>query len=217
MRLSNHPTLSLLRKILPEAGTAGGSFIDSLPEPKGKSMTEMQSIRSNARQKAIRTTVQDLLEDIGTHNTPPLERGPQGNRIWPNGYTGSISYKGTVVLGTLCSRSIIRTVGIDVELDQYGGENLSHVASQDELPIMPSPKLSLLSAFSVKESVYKASYPIEQKPLDFNDVDITWGNTSDGINRGIAQTANRSFDVGCISDGDWVVSTAYLKKNDSVR
>ncbi|MFB1064842.1 4'-phosphopantetheinyl transferase superfamily protein [Natrinema sp. H-ect4] len=209
MNLLSHPTRSALENLLPEAYVAGGSFDESLPHPDEIPSQERLSLLQSTRSEAVTATVDDLLCSTGVEERAPLKKTSEGDRIWPNGYTGSVAHKGAVVLGVLIREDDCRSIGIDVELNQKGGKGLLHTAREGETPPNTGRELSLLAAFSTKEAVYKAYYPVKREVIDFDDVHLVWDRSSNDIDEGVAECPGSvEVDVQCAYQGSWIVSAA---------
>lgn len=211
MNLLSHPTRSTLENLLPEAYVAGGSFAESLPHPDDIPSEERLSLLQSSRSEAVTATVDDLLCSAGVEERAPLKKTSEGDRIWPDGYTGSLAHKGAVVLGVLTREDDCRSIGIDIELNQNGGKGLSHTAREEETPPNAGRELSILAAFSTKEAVYKAYYPVKREVVDFDDVHLIWDRSSKDIDEGVAECPRSvEVDVQCAYQGSWIVSTAQI-------
>lgn len=209
MNLESHPTKSALAGLLPDAHVSGGSFVEVLPDPDDFSPEERRRLLRTFRNKAVSSTVDELLQSIDARERSPLVKTPGGNRIWPDEYAGSVTHKEAVVLAALVPKRSARSIGIDIEINQIGGKGLSHTVNDEEIPPVDNDGLSVLSAFSSKEAVYKAYYPLKQQVLDFDDVCLRWegsrGNTIFGVGE---CPESEIFDVQCAIDDCWVISTA---------
>jgi 4'-phosphopantetheinyl transferase EntD len=209
MDLSKHPTKAALEGLIPEARVEGGTFNELLPDPHDVSIENGKSIIKDLRHEATKMTLNNLLDSFNIDIEPPLERRPKGNRVWPAGYVGSLTHKGTIVLGALVQRREFRSIGVDLELDQNGARDLSHVVTDGEIPPSPNTEVGFLAAFSVKESVYKAVYPIMGRDIGYDDVLISWNRRSEFGNEGVANCPESiEVKIKCAYAGDWVVSAA---------
>jgi len=211
VNLTTHSTKTALQRLLPNAKIGGGSFVDELPQPSRLSPTEARSKLKKTREEALSLTLNDLKNDIGFGEQFPPRKTHEGYRIWPDGYTGSLTYKGSILLGALVPNRDIESLGIDLEFDRNGGKGLSHVVNDGEIPDHTDSKSSTLGVFSSKESIYKAHYPIEKNEFGFEDVYIDWVETSPSLDYGIASCPNSvEIEVQCFYQGKWIVSTAQL-------
>jgi 4'-phosphopantetheinyl transferase EntD len=116
----------------------------------------------------------------------PIVPGPRGAPQWPRGVVGSITHcAGYRASAVACAREVV-TIGLDAEPhDRLPARVLGAVSSVQE-----RARLARLSArrpdvcwdrmlFCVKESVYKAWFPLTGRWLGFEDasVDIDPGGT----------------------------------------
>lgn len=108
-----------------------------------------------------------------------IPRGPDRAPRWPPGVVGSITHCEGLCVAVVARASNCVAIGIDAEsatpLEQDLYDTVCRLAEQDHflgLPVLPGtdwPKV----AFSVKESFYKAWFPVTGTPLEFTDVELT--------------------------------------------
>jgi len=108
-----------------------------------------------------------------------IARGADRLPLWPAGVVGSISHCDGMCVAVVAHASDYGAIGIDAELaaplDQDLYDSVCRPAERDQfqaLPPLPSadwPKV----AFSIKESFYKAWFPVTGTPLDFTEVELT--------------------------------------------
>lgn len=209
---TTHKTKSALQEVLPRAEVTGGSFISELPSLDQLSAQDARSELRTARAKARKVALNNVANRLDCRGESSIEKTPEGFRTWPDGYTGSVTHKGSIVLSAVVENRFIESLGIDLEFDHNGGEGLSHVVNRGELPDYADSKSSVLGIFSTKESIYKAYYPIKQDELNFNDVRIEWLNSSPSIDYGIAKCPKSiEIEVQCVYLDGWIVSTAQLR------
>src|SRR4051794_30497302 len=101
---SEHEVLPALRRLLPDAAVAGGSFAHWLPDPRSLPSSERRGAFSAAKAAATEECISHLLNGAGL---PPVSvvRQDDGQRRWPFGFVGSLSHEGTTVVGALASVS----------------------------------------------------------------------------------------------------------------
>ncbi len=127
---------------------------------------------------AGRVCAREALSRLGTPASGiprDADRLPQ----WPPGVVGSITHCDGLCVVVVAHASDCGAIGIDAEpvtpLDPDLHESVCRPAERDRfrgLPPLPGtdwPKV----AFSVKESFYKAWFPVAGTPLDFTDVELT--------------------------------------------
>jgi len=125
-----------------------------------------------------RRCARQALAALGIEDFPLL---PDGDRVpmWPEGLVGSISHASGYVAAAVTRRETFVGLGVDVErgepLDRNLVAKICRPAEIERFEGLPSPgngdwyKL----AFSAKESVYKAYYPLARTFLGFQDVEIS--------------------------------------------
>lgn len=129
---------------------------------------------------------------------PPagLPRGVRGEPRWPEGIAGSITHDDGHAAAAVCRVGRVRAVGIDVQRSRAISPGVARrvcrpaelVAATEllgglgEAPrVLVSPETLL---FSVKESVYKAWYPLTRLPLGFEDVEVLFDQETGGFGVG---------------------------------
>jgi enterobactin synthetase component D / holo-[acyl-carrier protein] synthase len=109
-----------------------------------------------------------------------IPSGPRGEPLWPDGVVGSITHCDGYRACALARASELTTIGVDAELDEPLPPGvLGDIALPQEREWIRSlaretPAVSwdrLL--FSIKESIYKAWFPLAQRWLGFEDAVVT--------------------------------------------
>ena len=160
------------------------------------------------QRRATGKCLTDLVASLGLSAVEPA-RLPSGARNWPEGYTGSVSHKGTTVVAAIAPTDLMRSIGIDIErLDSKGFPTIDGLDANEQ-PCDVSDSEGQLILFSVKEAVYKALNPIIGLPLDFTDVALSWCTTGSVCSSGIARACGVTLDVRfSVAVPSWVVSAA---------
>ncbi|EON92731.1 4'-phosphopantetheinyl transferase entD [Marinobacter lipolyticus SM19] len=114
-----------------------------------------------------------------------VPRGPLGNPIWPDSIVGSITHDRTHGAAVVGFDSELKGLGLDLieDPDQVTEDLINLIMFPDEQTLLRSlyPDLSPVSvAFSVKESVVKASSALVGRYMDL--LDIRLDCTSQGLN-----------------------------------
>ncbi len=108
-----------------------------------------------------------------------IPKGPAGEPLWPAGVVGSITHCAGYAAAAVAPRSQLLTLGIDAEPHEpLPDEVLALTASTAEIDHLDTlftadgrvPWGRLL--FCAKEALYKAWYPVQQRWLGFEDVDV---------------------------------------------
>src|SRR5579883_1679973 len=115
IELTTHETLDVLRQLAPEGIVAGGSFATWLPHPFTLAGEDRSAAFASARERAVNQCIRTLLPGVGISENTPVPTGDGGQREWPAGFRGSLTHKGTLVLGILAASSIAAMIGIDLE------------------------------------------------------------------------------------------------------
>ena len=211
MKLRSDPLLDEVARLAPEFTVSGGCFRHWLSNPSAVSPSDRNQYLERARADAINLCLNSLLKKARLPSKH-LNRQPSGARGWPSGYVGSISHKGTKVAAAIASTSIVRSIGIDIET-RSGTDQLIAIPGligKHELP----PELTVggeVILFSTKEAIFKASSSVLARPLDFEDVSLSWTKISDGSLCGVGRCDEITFDVRCSTAvPSWIVSVALL-------
>ena len=121
-----------------------------------------------------RTLARNALRRMGIEGIPIL-KGPSREPIWPSDIVGSITHCDGYCAAATAFATDILTLGIDAEVNEpLPPDILRMVAFGSDLEwVHGLPKNSIAwdrLLFSIKETVYKAWYPIEKSWLDFREV-----------------------------------------------
>lgn len=207
-----HPTVRLLRQMAPNLLVAGGSFGHWLPYPSAIPPRLRLAAFSEAQQAAVRRCLEDLGEGAGDASVKPVRPASGGPVRWADGTIGSMTHKGTVVLGVLTSVENIRAIGIDLELVDVG--DLSRVASlvaPEGIPDGCGQKLGSVLSFSAKEAAFKAFFSLRQEALGFADIALDWTRQHGERISARAQCPRAlCFTVECRLVQSWLLSVAVL-------
>ena len=206
--VSHHPTVAALRAILPGATVAGGSFGHWLPHPGDLPRADRRPAFDFAMAKGRQACLRTLFAAAGSTRVPPASRSPTVS--WPHGWVGSLTHKGTVVLGALMPNHSTPSLGIDLEHYDRGHCKIpkGYIAPEG-LPTMARSELSVLLALSGKEAIFKAYWPLETRRLEFSDISVGWQAVSrrEFTATGDCPSGPR-FTLRCRIVGDWIVSAA---------
>ncbi|SHE25428.1 enterobactin synthetase component d signature [Actinomyces glycerinitolerans] len=138
---------------------------------------------ASSRRRAEFTTVRHLagraLAELGLER-PAMVPGPMGEPAWPDGVVGSLTHCRGYRAAAVARTSQVAALGIDAEPNRsLAGGVLARIASPAErenvrelveaLPDVAGDRL----LFSIKESVYKAWFPLAHRPLRFGEAAVT--------------------------------------------
>jgi len=205
----NHEAVKALERLVPEAMVTGGSFAGWLPHPRSVEPTAREAIITSARAAAVAQCVRDLLRRVGVAEATRVGTEEGGERNWPAGFVGSLTHKGTVVLGVIASAGSVRMIGIDLE--RTDGDDLAaienSIAPEGLAPGM-DPATARLVSFSVKEAVFKAQYPETRRRFGFADVQLTNWEHGGGYIRAAVRCPVDNLEMRASVAGNWVIAAA---------
>lgn len=124
-----------------------------------------------------RTCARRALQKLGVPVIPVL-RGPHGEPLWPPGVVGSVTHCDGYCAVAVARAQDVLAVGIDAEVHAaLPSEVLEYVCFNDELVWLnqaPSDVHWDCLMFSIKEAVFKAWFPLTERWLGFEDVQIAF-------------------------------------------
>ena len=201
--------MSALKLTLPEAYVTGGSFSRLLPHPATIIGMDHATVLASYQRKAADECTLALLRAAGLSAEDPIPQGEAGPRVWPEGFIGSLTRKGTVVLGALAPTARLRGLGIDVERVDREVESIRQTVTPEGLPPSSCAEQGILIALSVKEAVFKAQFPLTGRILRFEEVRLSWTPDQGGLLFGSADVGGLlSCTVRCVVSGKWIVSSS---------
>jgi 4'-phosphopantetheinyl transferase EntD len=172
-------SLAVRRELPPAIAVSGGALETARGElfPVEAAAVERAVAKRRDEFVAGRTNARRALAALGAEPVA-IPIGPRRAPVWPNGIAGSISHCKGYCIAIAARARDFAGVGIDVELDEpisdgvaaricFGDELSDRVATERRIG-MDLPKL----LFSIKESVYKAYFPLAETFLDFSDVTV---------------------------------------------
>ncbi|MCP4093307.1 MAG: 4'-phosphopantetheinyl transferase superfamily protein [Planctomycetes bacterium] len=187
----------LLSEVLLEVAPVVDRVHDLLPEEAALVASAVESRRNEF--SSARCLARQLLAELGAAEQPLLPN-PDRSPIWPQGVIGSLSHgrrycaamvapsanetannPATVSSGAEPPSSIPRLLGIGVDLEDIRSLHtplFQELLTERELSLLDptasqeQQALQVLAAFSIKEAVYKAMWPINNDGLAFHDVEI---------------------------------------------
>lgn len=121
----------------------------------------------------------------GKESVPPI--GPDRAPIWPQDTVGSISHSDHWAAAMLAKQTHYLSLGLDIErsLNDDEGQRLMPAlltaTERQRLALLNPTQLGFMVTltFSLKESLFKALYPLLAKPFYFADAElIDWDNAS---------------------------------------
>lgn len=167
----------MLERILPASATvtATREDLDAVLYPEEET-TVGQAVEKRRREfTTARACAREALAQLGQPHQP-IPSGSRGEPLWPAGIVGSITHCDGYRACAVAHRRDLATVGVDAEPNQPLPDGvLEDIALPEEREWLrylarqaPGTHWDRL-LFSIKESVYKAWFPLAGKWLGFED------------------------------------------------
>ena len=121
---------------------------------------------------AARIVARELLSRLG-HAQRTVPKSASGVPIWPAGIVGSLAHDSDVSVAAIASQHEFSSLGVDVEPAQaLDSDLLDFVITENERRSIADDPCGGRLLFSIKESVYKAIYPLDGAFLDHQDIEV---------------------------------------------
>ena len=149
---------------------------------------ERMSPARRAQFTAGRHLARMVLRQLGI-DAGALPVGTHGEPLWPEGVVGAITHCGNGSISTArrflalegrCAVAVASSathiaLGLDIEADTAlePALRVRIIDDAENTAVADNPKLSDMLFFSIKESVYKAVFPLSGRFLDFHDVRVS--------------------------------------------
>jgi 4'-phosphopantetheinyl transferase EntD len=182
-----HPAMPPLRAILPAVVTVAEGSTD--PHPAGGPLPAeaplvWRAVPKRRREFATgRALARAALRDLGlpAAHTTPILAGPRRQPLWPPGVVGSITHTDGYCAAAVAWSRDLTALGIDAEPHQPLDEPVAAlVCGPAERRWCAEAGVGTAAAgrrarllFSIKESVFKAVWPLTGADLGFGDVAVT--------------------------------------------
>ena len=153
-----------------------------LPEEESaiKGAVNKRRLEFAAGREAARRAMEDL--DLTPGAIPmAADRSP----LWPDGVVGSITHCNDICIATVARKASKHGIGIDIEPDRPLHPDLEEViCTPSERAWLDTQNIEQRGhlakrTFCVKESIYKALYPLIGQVIGFQDVEILFPSLSD--------------------------------------
>lgn len=200
------------------AATVAVAFGDEAPDGDlglypGEEAAVSRAVPKRRREFLVaRSCARQALRRLGAP-AGAIGKGPAGEPQWPAGVVGSITHCAGYAAAAVAWRSRLLSLGIDAEPNEALPDGvLGLTASRAEIAHLDS----LVAAdpwvqwgrllFCAKEAIYKAWYPVQQRWLGFEEVDVRL--SPDGWFRGRLLAP-----IGCPFDdcrGRWALDDGVL-------
>jgi 4'-phosphopantetheinyl transferase EntD len=186
--VSEHHDEPIIAKILP-AYAFVAEALDDIGHPD-LFPEELALVRGAVRKRRNEFAVgrhlaRRALSELGVSPRPIL-CGPNREPAWPDGIVGSITHCSRYCAAAVASADVIYAIGIDAEInDPLPEDVLRVVARRGERNWIASRTDRVYwdrILFSAKESVFKASFPVTRRWLEFDDMEVTFDPSSGKFN-----------------------------------
>ncbi|MDN5754865.1 MAG: 4'-phosphopantetheinyl transferase family protein [Arthrobacter sp.] len=187
-----------LRQLLPS--TIQVSEIDHDPVP-AQQATPFSTAESTGLTDAVEQRRSEFLttrrcahEALATAGAPPapLMRGPRGEPQWPAGWVGSLTHIGPTSAGRPTYRAAAvaaadRFAALGIDAEEWAplphgtsGVICTELELRSAEALFPAATAQPMDrlVFSIKESFYKARFPLTRTWLDFLDVEVDFGSVA---------------------------------------
>lgn len=134
---------------------------------------------SPARQREFaggRACARRAFEKLGIPKAA-IGRGKEGEPIWPDGLTGSISHAGGQCVAAVARTADVLAVGVDIEIDgQEDPQLTARICSPNELSALrrcgSRPEDLARVVYSVKESLHKLQFPLTGEAIGLRRAEV---------------------------------------------
>lgn len=156
--------------------------------------------RRQATFAAGRVAAQEALRKAGFRSAAPPGINDNGLPDWPLGWLGSISHGDDTAAALVAPVGCARLLGLDLERIVT-----AEIAAQIAPEIMPGQPVGhsgllleqeVTCAFSAKEALYKALYPLTRQFRDFSAAHIGWQKDGPGAEARVMLTLTEDWGAG---------------------
>jgi 4'-phosphopantetheinyl transferase EntD len=171
----------VLERILPASAVvrATRGDLDAALYPEEAAMVERAVEKRRREFTTARACAREALAELGLPPRPILS-GPKGEPLWPAGIVGAITHCDGYRACALARSNELRSIGVDAEPNLPLPRGLlGDIALPPERELLgelarqvPGTHWDRL-LFSIKESVYKAWFPLTERWLGFEDATIS--------------------------------------------
>jgi 4'-phosphopantetheinyl transferase EntD len=169
----------VIEKILPVGVACAEAFEDSPAAALFPEEELLVAIAADKRRREFltaRNCAHSALDALGIASTPILS-GERGAPQWPPGVVGSITHCTGFRAAAVARACDVTTIGLDAEPNEVLPDRVLELISlpQERVRLRDLPLGTCWDRllFSIKESVYKAWFPLARSWLGFKDADIT--------------------------------------------
>ena len=172
----------MIRQLLPACVAVVEAFRDVIGEAVFPGEEDLVANATESRRREFITTrrcAREALAKLG-YKPLPIRSGPKREPQWPAGVVGSIAHTTGYRVAAVASQHFIASIGVDAEQHERLPDGVEEfVTAPGEAQMLASLSKTFPAIhwsrllFSVKESVYKAWYPLTGRWLGFEHVQVT--------------------------------------------
>lgn len=168
--------------------------------------------KRKAEYLAGRICAREALKKFNYHGYPSSQEDK--SPLWPLTVCGSISHSQHVAAAIVSQTRIWQSVGLDIELildNQRSAKLLSTITNTNERQLA-GDDLSLFTtlAFSIKESLFKALYPLTHKRFYFEHAEIICWSRSGQVTLKLLIDLSNEWPIGSEITGQYCVRDHFL-------
>lgn len=170
------------------------------------------NIKRKAEYLAGRICTKNALSHLGISTLPisQQDRSP----LWPAFTVGSITHSHHVAAAIVADTKFWITTGLDIELllTEHRSKKLaSHIVNEQELTLVKDDiSFFITLAFSIKESLFKALFPITKKHFYFHDAEIITWDYSGEVSLRLLVDLSSDWKKGTIIKGLYCLKEGYI-------
>lgn len=135
------------------------------------------------------------LISLGESVQHDVARGLHGEPVFPPGYVGSIAHSNRKAVALVGHKKDYFSLGVDYETkkSKHPQHLLEYIGTEEEIEMYKhDPSYFAVPLFSLKESVYKAIFPLVKRYISFKEVTFEIGR--DLHNAALLQTKIKEVD-----------------------
>jgi 4'-phosphopantetheinyl transferase EntD len=171
----------VIRSVLPSAVASAEAYYDGADNDLHPQEALLIAGAVDKRRRefaAVRRCARQALAELG-YPAGPILRGPNNEPLWPDGVVGSMTHCEGYRAAAVAQARDLAGLGIDAEPHEELPDGvLEAIARPEEIPDLSELRSRFPAihwdtlAFSAKESVYKAWFPLARRWLGFHDATL---------------------------------------------
>ena len=168
-----------------------------------------------------RACARHALAELGIHGVPVL-RGAGREPRWPDGVIGSLTHTDGFCAAAAARRGTLLALGLDAESGPLSARAGRRVLSEDERRHLAALAASHgrdfeTLAFSAKESVFKALYPLSGVRLGFRDAELDFDPAQRAFRVRLRPERAGALPEGAVLEGRYAIEEPFALTSVVVR